>query len=376
MMLIGLSLRWNAAVIYDLTLLVIFLRDLPVISDFLHLLLKELLESDIIHGIITSTVIRLLLPIGNSGYLLDSFLFLGHHAGEQAVSRRASNVVKVVGPTWGPPLLFLLGFLHWGLSSIGFGHLPLSPVVIELLQPLPLLLFFCSSLRSLIVLIQADFSIVSTDQRVDAAGSGHLSEAVELLLDLFFFINENGINVKETACLRTLNGQAKLYVLVPQEMSSAFFEAVGLRKVVIFQLRVLEKDIAILRQDIALLVHQIAVLVHCPTQVVFHFVGVKNDVPVVINVECPQNVIQLKILASDLSLALQATSLRVIPSRARKLRKIVNQIPQQISSKGRVVLDGPVLLGENQIIISIEGVISDADISFIGLSAACHILLI
>jgi hypothetical protein len=159
------TLKWcNALVIYDLTLLMILLCHLSVMSDFFHLLLKELLEADIIHGIITTSVICLLLSVGDSGYLLDPFLLLSHHAGEQAVGWRAPDVIEVVGATWGPPLLFLLGFLHGGLTSIGFGHLSLSPVIIELLQPLPLLLFFCSPLRRLIVLIQTYLSVVSTDE--------------------------------------------------------------------------------------------------------------------------------------------------------------------------------------------------------------------
>jgi hypothetical protein len=160
-----ITLNWcNALVIYDLTLLMILLCHLSVLSDFFHLLLKKLLEAYIIHGIITSTVICLLLPVGDSGYLLDPFLLLGHHAGEQAVGWRTPDVVEVVGATWGPPLLFLLGLLHRGLTSIGFGHLPLSSVIIELLKPLPLLLFFCSPLRRLIVLIQAYLSVVSADE--------------------------------------------------------------------------------------------------------------------------------------------------------------------------------------------------------------------
>jgi hypothetical protein len=62
--------------------------------------------------------------------------------------------------------------------------------------------------------------------------------------------------------------------------------------------------------------------------------------------------------------------------RAWKLRKVVNQIPQQIFGKGRVVFDGPVFLGEDQVIVSIEGVVTGADISLIGLGAPGHILLI
>ena len=51
-----ITLKWcNALVIYDLTLLMILLCHLSVLSDFFHLLLKEFLEADIIHGIITTT---------------------------------------------------------------------------------------------------------------------------------------------------------------------------------------------------------------------------------------------------------------------------------------------------------------------------------
>ena len=161
-------LSWwcNTSVIDDLTLLMILLCHLSVLSDFFHLLFKELLESYIVHGIISPTVISLLLPVGDSGYHFDSLLFLGHHhAGEQAVGGRTPDVVEVVGATRRPPLLLLLGLLHWGLPSIGFGHLPLPPVIIELLQPLPLLLFFSSPLRCLVLfIIQAYLSVVSTYQ--------------------------------------------------------------------------------------------------------------------------------------------------------------------------------------------------------------------
>lgn len=205
----------------------LLLGDISILVNFIHWLLKEHLKANIISRVFL--VWDLLLSVCNHRHLLYSFIFILNEAGVKSISRW-TVICQYRACAFVASLLFLfLHLLRW-LAPICSSHLTCPDFSCTLSSFFQLLLRLISH------------------QWIDTACSTHLSQPVELILNLSVFIDHYWVYIKQMAAfLRPFNSQTEFFVLLPQKLFPSNLKAIRLRNfLIIIQLLKLEEYFSIL----------------------------------------------------------------------------------------------------------------------------------
>ena len=123
-------------------------------------------------------------------------------------------------------------------------------------------------------------------------------------------------------------------------------------------------------------------LIDSPPYVIPECLQIQYDVPEVVDIKSPQNIVQVEVLTRDASLppdetlAVKFQLIWLLACRAREIGQVVYQVLQEVLREVRVVFDGTVFVCEEQVAFTVERVVADGDITLVGLGTAGYILVL
>jgi hypothetical protein len=122
--------------------------------------------------------------------------------------------------------------------------------------------------------------------------------------------------------------------------------------------------------------------VNSPPEVIPKCLHIKYNIAKVINIECPEYIVQVEVLPcdsplpADKALAVIVELLGLLARGAGQVGEIVNQVLQEVPREVRVILHRSVLVRQQQVALPVERVVAYRDVSLVGLRSTRHILIL
>lgn len=122
--------------------------------------------------------------------------------------------------------------------------------------------------------------------------------------------------------------------------------------------------------------------VDSPPEVIPECLQIKYNIPKVINIECAEYIVQVEVLPGDpplpanKALAVIVKLLRLLARGAGQVREIVYEVLQEVPREVRVILHRSILVGQQQVALSVERVVAYRNVSLVGLRSASNILIL